>query len=304
MRLKLFSQQISINRLLLIIFTAVYSFAAMLLHVEFSKLATGKYPQFTGEFNAKAHSIEFSITFLLLVVSYLIWNFIKGERRLVTIYYWGLYSIVLFLFYLFISLHAVEIIHLIQYTTVAMLIGFCVDPKRDKFLIGKVLFIGISLGIIDELLQYYIISPGHKYLDFNDFFVNMMGTISGSLLFYGFRKPPATEESPICSIYCTHGFAYIIILTIIISALFITGHLQVSPPFNIKPGSYAVIDGQLTFFMERRPEFFDTWQKHFTRGHYYAFGPLTGMISIFIVAFVFATFDPRFINRFMIKRTK
>ncbi len=304
MQIKIFSKQISLKRLLLIAFTAVYSVTAMILHGEFSRFATGKMPQYTGDFNAKAHSIEFSIAFLVIVLSYVTWKLIKGERRFETLYYWFLYSVVLFLFYLFISLHAVEIIHLIQYTTVAILVGFCIDPKKHNFHFGKVLFIGISLGIVDELLQYYIVTPGHKYLDFNDFFVNMMGTISGALIFYGFRKPPTMEQQPLCPIYCSRGFAYIVIVLIIVTALVFTGHLQVSPPFNLKPGSYAIIDGQLTIFMERRPEFLDTWQKHFTRGHYYALGPITGMISIFFVAIVFATFDPRFIHRFTIRRKK
>src|SRR5210317_901767 len=122
MTLKFSSLHIKLKKYYLVAFTFFYSLLSILLHVEVSKLVTGKYDNITGDFNAREYSVEFSFIVLLIVIVYLIKKFVAGERRLTTLFYWFLYAIILFLFYFFISLHQVETIHIVQYTSIAYLI--------------------------------------------------------------------------------------------------------------------------------------------------------------------------------------
>ncbi len=291
-------RQIKLGKLFLFTFTLLYIVLGMLLHVEVSLLVVGKYPEITGDFVAREHSVEFSFIVLFFIAIYFFIKTLKGRRRLTTYIYWLLYLIILVFFYLYISLHQVEIIHLIQYAGVAILLGFCLDPTKEKFIFGKILFIGATLGIIDELLQYYIVSPGHTYLDFNDFLVNSLGVIAGVLFYYGFFNPSSIFNRPLKPFYRTKRFSFILIFFSLISIFSLQGNLQVSPPHNIKPGSYELIDNQIVVFMERRPGLLGSWQDHFVDGQYYVLTPLEGMILIFLISFLFSTFDPRVFKRF------
>lgn len=281
-------------RILFYLFTAAYIIASWLLHIEVSRIVVGRYPEITGTFVPREHSVAFSFIVLFLLVIYFVVKAIRGERRNITFYYWFLYSVCLFVFYLFISLHQVEIIHLIQYSSIAYLLGLCFDPKREKFYFSEILFLGIVLGIIDELLQYYVVAPGHTYLDFNDFLVNAMGTLAGSLFYYGFRNPKIKINTK--PIYKSKRILITTGIAVIISLLFIDGTLRITPPYPIKAGSYAIVENRLTVYMERKAGLLGTWQKHFVRGHYYTLTPAEGTITIIFLYLAFSTYDPRFLN--------
>ncbi len=287
----------NLSRLFLYFFTAAYIIGGMLLHVEVSYLVVGKYPEVTGEFVPREYSVEFSIFVLMLIAVYFFAAVRKGRRLKATLIYWTIYAVVLVIFYLYISLHQVEIIHLIQYSGAAILLGYSLDPGRKKFLFGKILFLGTILGIIDELLQYYAVSPGHIYLDFNDFFVNSLGVIGGLLFYYGFKELPEAASSRLKPFYQTKRFSFCVVFFTLITVFMLQGYLQISPPYKIKPGSVEAVDGQLVVFMERVPGLLGSWQKHFVEGLYYALTPLEGMLLIFITVFIFSTFDPRVSNK-------
>ena len=292
----------TIYRGLFIFFTVAYIVASWLFHVEVTRLVVGKYKNITGDFVPREHSIEFSIIVIALVLIYLSVKTIKGERRLVTFIYIFLYLFVMVLFYSFLSLHQVEIIHLIQYSSIIYLLGLIIDRKRKQFAFGKLLFLGTALGIIDELLQYYVVAPGHRYLDFNDLYLNLLGVILGLLLFYGFKNPPSWNDKPLKPFYETTGFRIIILMGLIVSYLYFSGHLKSTPPEIIPPGSVKEYDGKTIIYLERKPGHLGTWQDHFVRGKYYALQPLEGMGLIFLVGFMFATFDPRFLKQFGLKK--
>lgn len=294
----------TIYRGLFILFTVSYIAASWLFHVEVSKLVVGKYKNITGDFVPRDHSIEFSIIVIMLILIFLSVKAIKGERRIVTLAYIFLYLIVMVLFYSFLSLHQVEIIHIVQYSSIIYLLGLIVDKNRNNFAFGKLLFLGTALGIIDELLQYYIIAPGHKYLDFNDLYLNLLGVIFGLLLFYGFKNPPLWDDKPLKPFIETTGFRIIIMVGLIVSYLYFSGHLKTTPPEIIPPGSIKEFDGKTIIYLERKPGHLGTWQDHFVRGKYYALEPFEGMGLIFLVGFIFATFDPRYLKQFKLNSIK
>lgn len=296
MNLKILSEHVTdfnTKRVLLLLFTSAFIVLGILLHVEVSKLAVGKYPEITGNFIPRNYSVEFSVAVLILFVFYFIYKAIKGKQRAITFYYWFIYTVCLVIFYLFISLHQVEIIHLIQYSAVAILLGYNIDPKKKLFAVGLILFISTTLGVIDELLQFYIVAPGQKYLDFNDFIVNVLGSISGTLLYYGFTDPPENLTQPRKPFYKTFRFGFLVIVFSLIILFMMTDTIQISPPYNIQRGGIQYVDGQLTVFMERIPGKLGSWQKHFVQGYYYAFNPQEGMLAVFGLCIIFSTFDPR-----------
>ena len=80
-----------------------------------------------------------------------------------------------------------EYLHYPQYALLAFLIARFHEPDRTAFAIGPVLLAVTVLGIADESLQYTWITISYsKYLDFNDFLLNLLGGAAGLLLYYGF----------------------------------------------------------------------------------------------------------------------
>ena len=279
-------------RIAFIIFALAYLVLGILLHVEVSFLVVGNYPDITGKFVARDYSLQFSYFIAGLVIIYLIYKSVKGERRFVTLYYWFIYFSILFFFYLIISLHQVEIIHIVQYTGVALLLAKLLDPSKEKFYFGKILFLGTCIGILDELMQYYVVSPTHTYLDFNDFLANLLGVIPGLLIYYGFKNHNVNNIDR-KKFYNTKRFAFFTVITFWITYLFVNGNLKISPKHFVSPGSYAFIDHKFVVYMERIPGLLGSWQKHLVRGYYYALTPLEGILLVALICLLFSTFDPR-----------
>lgn len=70
----------------------------------------------------------------------------------------------------------IEYIHYPQYAIIAILLTLCLDPQREKFLVGRILFWTTILGIVDEMNQYFFLCSSYgDYLDFNDFFSELAG---------------------------------------------------------------------------------------------------------------------------------
>ncbi len=73
----------------------------------------------------------------------------------------------------------IERVHYPQYAILAMLLKRIVD--RDSL----VLLLCVGLGIMDEFLQYVLFPHYTKYLDFNDFVLNLAGAVLGLMLARG-----------------------------------------------------------------------------------------------------------------------
>ena len=76
-----------------------------------------------------------------------------------------------------------EAIHYPQYAMLAILIFPLVRRYSDAFVIAS------ALGIIDEIYQYIVLNPTFKYLDFNDFILNMLGAGAGLLILAALNFP-------------------------------------------------------------------------------------------------------------------
>ena len=87
-----------------------------------------------------------------------------------------------------------EYAHYPQYALLAWLIAHALDAQRERWPVLTVVLITTLTGAVDETLQYlWTTSSYSRYLDFNDWLVNLLAGWAGVMLFYGFANPPAVR---------------------------------------------------------------------------------------------------------------
>lgn len=283
---------------LLLLLTSAYLVLSFLLHNEVTYLVVGKLKWITGDIVPRNYSVETSIVLVLALISFIFYRARKGTNRIYTFLFIYIYLIFVYYFYRVFSLHAVEYIHFVQYIGLVLLIGWTFDPDRKNFYFNRILFTGMIIGILDEIFQFYIISPGHKYLDFNDFFLNTLGTIGGLLLFYGFHRLPLNSAAT-KRFYKTKRFVFIAIIAVVILLMVTTGFIQQTPPIPIAK-AISEIDGKTIIFLERIPGWLGHWRAHFVSGYFYNLNPMESLVLIGIAVGLFSLFDPRMLGKFRI----
>lgn len=280
----------STKRIILFIFISFYIYFAIALHLDISHLVTGHMPKLTGKIVLREYSIPFSILFVALIVFYLAVQLRRNEKVIRTIVYLFIYFVVVDFYYLFLSLHPVEIIHYVQYVILVILLGNLFDPKRKKFRYGIIIFTAASIGIIDELIQYYKIVAFHHYLDFNDMYLNCLGSVGGALIYYGFRKPPDVQLKPF---YSTIRFYSMLLISSAVIFLILAGIIVTTPHTIIDPPSYVVNNSGITIYLERIPGKLGSWQLHFIKGVFYNTSPIEGIVLIISAMMLFSSYDER-----------
>lgn len=282
--------------LLFLIITIIYIVFSFLLHVEVTALVVGNMKWLTGNLVPRNYSVEASILIILIILLYIFFRARKGVNRVYTLIFFYLYIIFVYYFYRVLSLHAVEYIHFIQYFGLVFLIGWTFDYDRKKFLYNKILFVGVTIGILDEIFQFYITAPGHKYLDFNDFLINTLGTIGGLLLYYGFY-PLQSRTSNNRKFWVTKRFSLALSILIILLILSAIGIIDKTPPYPVDK-AVIIIDGNFKIFLERIPGWLGHWRAHFVSGYFYNLNPIEGSLLILLTTGLFSLYDPRILAKF------
>lgn len=283
---------ITVLLFLLTLFYVVFSFV---LHVEVTALVVGRLKSITGDLVPRNYSLEASIVLVLIIVCYVLYRAIKGTNRIYTFLFIYLYLIFVYYFYRVFSLHAVEYIHFVQYFGLVFLIGWTFDPDRHHFYFNRILFTGVMIGILDEVFQFYITARGHKYLDFNDFFLNTLGTIGGLLLYYGFYSLPLQQTLSL-RFYKTKQFIISALIAAIVLVLLLTGYIQKTPPYPVA-SAITEIGEKTVIFLERIPGWLGYWRAHFVSGYFYNLNPLESMLLIAIATGLFSFYDPRILGK-------
>jgi len=91
-----------------------YAIFIVFMHSNISHFFVRKHQSPWGEYSLRPHSVEFSIIALVLIFGYLLFKYIRGERKTVTLLYFFLYAEFLFFIYSVLSLHPVEVVHFIH----------------------------------------------------------------------------------------------------------------------------------------------------------------------------------------------
>ena len=277
--------------------TLLYWLGTSLLHLEISKIIVSPVSTPLWKFTPANYSSHFAWGLLVLGASFMLLTAVRGKARLRTLIYWIMWGAALYGANRLLVFSPNEYVHYPQYALLAVLLVTWRDPHREKWPIGNLIFWGTTLGIADELIQYFFICPSYgDYLDFNDFLLNKLGIAAGLLLVYGFKKQEATIK-PLLPMYKTRAFKTIIISFAIVSLLILTDRLKITPPEKIPPGGFFSVNGRTTLYLERIPGITGTWN-HLPDGRaYYALSPVAGLVFLFALGFLFASFDPRVLKR-------
>ena len=292
----------NIFRLFWPVTTLIYWLGASLLHLEISKIIVSPVSTSLGPIEIQLgtpadYSCHFAWGLLILGTFFVLFTAVKGKARLWTIVYWIMWGAALYGANRLLVFSPNEYAHYPQYALLAVLLVSWRDPHREKWPIGNLIFWGTALGVADELMQYFFICPSYgDYLDFNDFLLNELGIVAGLLLVYGFKEQGATIK-PLLPMYKTRAFKTIIISFAIVSLLILTDHLKITPPEKIPPGGFFAVNGRTTLYLERKPGITGNWNHLADRKAYYVLSPATGLILLFSLGFLFASFDPRVLKR-------
>ena len=179
-----------------------------------------------------------------------------------------------------------EFAHYPQYAILAWLVAHAIDPQRNRWLVGQVLFWTTLMGMGDELLQYLWITNSYSdYLDFNDFLTNLVAAAAGMLLYYGAAQSPpgSMGRSHSRLAWCVTGA-----LALVVAVGLQTGRLAVTPTEKIPPGGIArLADGTHCLYLQRSPDFYGATQTGPRHGQYHVLSPLPGLMIMLAVGLVF-----------------
>lgn len=271
---------------------AGYFVATVFLHLKVSKFLIEPFPLFSKRVVLLDYFGPIAFVILAFLVAMVLKQFYRGERRLITCAYWFLLILTMVGADRYLLFKNIEYIHYPQYAVLAFLLGKCMDPERDRFFVGRILFWATFLGIIDEMIQYFYLCASYgDYLDFNDFFLNLQGAFAGVLVYYGFRSiPPKTQGRAGPFLWIPEALLIMVCAGAIVFLSF-TGRLHISAPHPIPPGGIGHAEGRRVVYLERKPGLFGSWNKGVHRGgNYYVLRPKEGMILLSLTGVIFASF--------------
>lgn len=183
-----------------------------------------------------------------------------------------------------------EYAHYPQYALLAWLIARAIDPDRQRWQPGRVIFWTALLGMADELQQYLWIAPryGH-YLDINDFLVNLVAAAGGAMLYYS-RAGVRVAQSPVRAATYRWELGVLAGLGVVVAIGFALGLLAVSPAAgaSLAPGGWVASEyGFGTLYLQRASVWYQSWQTGVHRGRYFVLPPVAGL---FLMAALGAAF--------------
>jgi len=278
-----------------------YWVATSLLHLKLSKLIVSPLPTPFGSFTPSDYSSALGWVAFTALVLIVFLRAKKGQHHLRTFVYWFFLLAVIFATNRILLFSPNEYVHYPQYAILVILIWLSIDPDRSRWLFGRILFWGTFMGIIDEVNQYLFVCPSYgDYLDFNDFFLNQLGVMTGLLLVYGFDAPK-NQDRPTWPLFKSVEFKLVAVCFVILVLLHLAGRLYVTPPKEVPPGGIALVNEKRALYIERKPGIMGNWNKVSAENEYYVLAPASGLFLLLITGLIFSTYDPRFSRRLFIR---
>ncbi len=278
---------------LLFVITLLYAVFAIFLHQEVSKIAVGSRPELTGSFIPRNFSVEGGLIFIAIILIILILKYVKGVNKIYNLIYIYIYLLFVYLYFILYSLHPVEVIHIIHYSILVILLGYTFDRNKKYFFFSEFIMIGFLVGLFDETIQYFVLVPGQKYLDFNDVYVNTLGTIAGALLYYAFKPFPNQQVSYFRSFKSKKTFFILSFLVTFLIAMIVNGNIRAEIDHFIQVGAIEIVDGETVIFLERRPNQLGHYLNHFVKGYFYNLDPIEWSILTTFTFLIVLSYDPR-----------
>jgi len=294
-------QVLKTPRLWLALLSVTFWVTMSLLHLKLSKLIVSPLPTPFGNFTPSDYSSASGWVGLTALVLIVFLQARKGQHHLRTFVYWFLLLAVIFAANRILLVSPNEYVHYPQYAILVILMWLSIDPDRTRWPFGRILFWATFMGIIDEVNQYLFVCPSYgDYLDFNDFFLNQLGVVTGLLLVYGFHAPK-NQDRPTLSLFKSVEFRLVAVCFVILILLHAAGRLYVTPPKSVPPGGIALVNGKRAIYIERKPGIMGNWNKVSEENVYYVLAPASGLFLLLITGLIFSTYDPRFSRRLFIR---
>jgi hypothetical protein len=178
-----------------------------------------------------------------------------------------------------------EYAHYPQYALLAWLVARALDPARQHWWPGRVIFWTALLGALDELQQYLWIAPSYgHYLDFNDFVVNLIAAAAGTMLYYtraGDRPAPLLALLPARTFRCGWAVGALAGLGLFVALAFALGLVAISPPPGaaLPPGGWVPSEHDFgTLYLQRASFWYQSWQPGVHRERYFVLTPWAGLL--------------------------
>lgn len=257
--------------------TTGYWLLNVFFHQVFSLWLVATYTTPFGEFVPRDHALLYAsvVGFVILITVVLRWQ--RGENRLVTCLAWLVLTAIALTVWQLLTTVDIELIHYPQYAGLGWLLARTIDPERKSWPLLGLAATGLLLGVLDELNQYFFLTPvNNTYVDFNDFTLNLVGCLGGLLLYYGFQLPPqklARQRTFSRLVLLAWG-----VLSAVVAVLTSLGRLQYTPTIAVDPGGIVSIDGRWIIALQREAGLLGSWLQGFSRQHYYVSGMLEWIV--------------------------
>lgn len=265
-----------------------------LFHLKFSLFLVNPLETIWGTVKLKHYAPQAGYFLLFCMLCYLIWYFFNGRNRQ-NFYIWIIWLASIVVINRFLLATSIENIHFVQYAIITLLLIWGLERRHldTSHLIPRVLFWITFAGIVDELMQYFWITASYsKYIDFNDFLLNLMGGIAGILIYTGYKTLPVSTFS-IKKTLSSWEFRAFAVFLLLIGVFYHLGRIKFSAPHSIAAGSFDRTSNHMTVFFERAPNILGNWQNAFNGGEYYVLSPLEGILLLLLTGIAFSIFTAR-----------
>jgi hypothetical protein len=222
-------------------------------------------------------------------------QFYQGENHRLTMLYWAIWLIFACAITINLVTTNIELIHFLQYGTLSYLLALAIDPERRKWPLITLMLLTLALGVIDELNQYFFLTPGNSaHIDFNDFLLNLQGAAGGMLIFYGFRFPHDRLASNEAHWKYEPWFLGVSVLylasAVIILTLLWSETLVYAPSHTIPPGGIEYSEGLLRVYLQREPGLLGSWNTSFSGGQYYVLSAAEGFFFLVTATIIYSSY--------------
>ncbi len=283
-------------RLATAMFALVYWLGLSLLHLKFSMLFVIPRATPLGEIRLSSYSKPGAMVLVIGLSLFIAYRAFKGRQRVKTLVYWFLIAVMVRASDRFLIVTVNEYIHFSQYAILAILMSRVLDPGAKNAPIGKILFWTTVMGVVDEMIQYFLIAPSYgMYLDFNDFILNEVGAAAGLLIIYGFKAPGGERtgggREKLRAFFRSREFTFVVVCCVLVLFCLATGRLSVTPTDKIPPGGIVKENGCVKIYLQREQGVMGSWRKSPRGGYFYALPPSLGLFLLIAGWMIFASME-------------
>ncbi|MCU7837315.1 MAG: VanZ family protein [gamma proteobacterium symbiont of Taylorina sp.] len=258
------------SSILRLLFSFTFWLISSLSHLQFSLFLVNPIQTSWGTITLKHYAPQAGYLLIVLFFLYLFWYGFRGAYLYCGLLLWLGWALIIAVINLYLLATPIENIHFVQYGLLSSLLLWSLNTTQNPtvWLIPKVLFWTTLAGITDEILQYIWITASYSdYMDFNDFLLNMMGSIGGILFYSGFNALKTEKLSLFKTLRSLEaGVIYLISILLAI---------------------YYTLNKQLILLLERKPDTFGSWQPNFSQGYFYVLTPLEGIVLLIFLSLGF-----------------